>query len=69
MKKIKRFNEKHDLDYMANSNIKNILSSAQYLNEIFNENTDDLPDWVEDKLSKCELYLSDIHNYFKHREK
>jgi hypothetical protein len=56
---------KEKTDYMADSNIKVILQSAQYLDEIINRKIDNLPDWIEDKLSKCSNDMQSIHNYFK----
>lgn len=61
-----KFNKnKEEFDYMADSNIKVILQAAQYLDEIIDREIDNLPDWVEDKLSKCANDIQSIHNYFK----
>jgi hypothetical protein len=60
-----KFEDKHDKDYMAQGNITSIKQSAQYLDEIINRETDALPDWIEDKLSRCSQDMQDIHNYFK----
>jgi hypothetical protein len=57
--------EKYDKDYMAQSNIISIKQSVQYLDEIIDRSSKNIPDWVEDKLSRCSQDMQDIHNYFK----
>ena len=67
IKKFEKFTseEKVGKDYMAQGNISTIKQSSQYLDELINRNTEDLPDWVEDKLSRCAQDMQDLHDYFK----
>lgn len=58
---------KEKYDYMAQTNIRNIKQSAQYLDEVIDKEVEDLPDWIEDKLSKCANDIRDIHDYFKNK--
>jgi len=65
IKNFKQFESKEEHDYMAQTNITSIKQSAQFLDEIINVDAKDLPDWVEDKLSRCAQDMKDLHNHFK----
>jgi hypothetical protein len=69
IKKFKQFENKEEYDYMAQSNISGIKQAAQYLDELINRDSSDLPDWVEDKLSRCAQDMKDVHEYYKNKDK
>lgn len=64
IKKFSEINESQDGEYMTQSNIQNILRSAQYLEEKFKNETE-FEDWIKDHISKVDQYLTDIHNFYK----
>lgn len=69
IKRFKQFENKEDNDYMAQTNVNTIKQAAQYLDEVINRDSKDLPDWVEDKLSRCAQDMQDVHDYYKNIDK
>ena len=57
-----------DGNYMSVQNIRDIVSMAQDLAGLI-QYGDDMPDWVEDKLSSARQALSDLHRYYRESPK
>ena len=53
-----------DGNYMSVQNIRDIASMSQELSEHI-QYGDDMPDWVEDKLSSARQAISDLHRYYR----
>lgn len=57
-----------DGNYMSVQNIRDIASMSQELAEQI-QYGDDMPDWVEDKLSSARQAISDLHRYYRESPK
>ena len=58
----------HEEAGMIKSNLYSISSKAQSLHDMVGD-TDDLPEWVQEKIAVCDEYMDVIHDYLKYEYK
>jgi hypothetical protein len=58
----------HEEAGMIKSNLYSITSKAQSLHDMVGD-SDDLPEWVQEKIAVCDEYMDVIHDYLKYEYK
>ena len=52
---------------MAKTQLKTMIDAAQELHDMMGDN-DNLPEWVQNKITKATDYIDSVRDYMKHNE-
>lgn len=73
IKSFKTFNEdKHPGEYdnegnMAKTQLRGVLADAEHMIKMFDDE-DNLPEWVQNKITKAADYLNSAHRYMMNKD-